>query len=316
MGISCKLPISNTMDQSEEPVVIDLSTKAPQKNFRPETQHLQYTSDEHFDTRICAYNKCDDHLTSAYRITCANLHVTLRSLIREDYIRSASSEIETVYVSCVSSALSDVDRKAVVDDLIRYLDTKLMIPIADISCLKCPSAHNLFCNVAESYHQRVNKKVVKERGRQTKGRSQVKNSDNMYQLIKEAPLLALSEMLAESEKSETLMIILRHSERLQMHVFGEMIEMLEQSDISAHIVLFNSSQCSLPLRLDKGPRSSLSITLRYTCTPAVFYDDFMARIFCNREIPVHFPQKIISWLHEKFWRSNNCIHGVKDRSLF
>ena len=309
------MPSSDTMSQPEKPAVIDLSTTAPVKNFRPETQHLQYASDEHFDTRICAYNKCDDYLKIMYRTVCADLHVALRGQIKEDYIRAASSDIETVYASCVSSGLSDFDRNTVVDDLIQYIDSKLMVPIADIACLKCPSAHSFFGHVAESYHQRVGRKAAKERNRLGRVRSHAKSENNMYRLFKEAPLLALSEILADSKSSAAIMIILRHSERLHVHVFGEIVEMLQQSDIRAHLVLFNSSKCGFPLRLDKSPRSLLSVTIRGTSAPSEFYDVFMRQIICNTEIPIRFPRKIIHWLHEKFWRSNNCVHSVKNRLL-
>lgn len=294
----------------EKTCLWDLSTEVPSKSFRPESQHLQYMDDEQFDNRLGAYNKCDKYLQNIYESTCLDLHQKLFDTISDDYLRAMSSRTDSIYVSCVTSSLSDVDRNTVIDDMMDTLDDRLSISIADVTCLKCPSAHDFFVHVAENYRQKVARQAHEVRFRGAKNKAVVKSSNSLSQLIQEAPLLALSEILSESESSSTIMIILRHVERLHVHVFGEIVQMIKQSDIKAHFVIFCAAQCPLPLRLDKSSSYLLSVTLRTTCTPSEFYDIFMGNVLGGCELPVTFPPKIINWLHEKFWRSNNCVHSV------
>jgi hypothetical protein len=295
---------------TEKVLLWDLSTELPLKNFRPETQHLLYKADEQFDNRLGAYNKCNRYLQQVYESTCEGLHLKLNDLISDDYLRAMSSKTESIYVSCVTSSLSDVDRNTVIDDLIDSVDARLSISIADGTCVKCPSAHDFYVHITESYRQKLLREANQEKFRGAKGRTVVKNSNSLSHLIQEAPLLALSEILSEAGSSSTMMIVLRHAERLHVHVFGEIIEMMKRSDLKAHFVLFCASQCPLPLRLDKSSSSLLSVTLRATCSPLEFYDEFMGKVLGGCELPVTFPPKIINWLHEKFWRSNNCVHSV------
>ena len=296
--------------ETDKTILWDLSTEAPLKNFRPETQHLLYTADEHFDNRLGAYNKCNKYLQRVYENTCQELHAPLINLISDDYLRAMSSKTDSIYVSCVSSSLSDVDRNSVVDDMIENIDLRLSITIADVTCLKCPSAHDFYVHVAESYRQKLFRIASEEKFRGAKNKAFVKNSNTLSHLIQEAPLLALTEILADSGSSSTIMIILRHVERLHVHVFGEILELTKKSKLKVHFVAFCAAQCPLPLRLSKSAGSLLCVTLRTTSSPLEFYDEFMGNVLGGCELPVTFPPKVINWLHEKFWRSNNCVHSV------
>jgi hypothetical protein len=193
---------------------------------------------------------------------------------------TADSKSKNVHISCITSMLSDIDSNVVIDRMILELEKCVetgafegfiverkkhskeiriieedwvlveeekgaSIDLIDVSCLQCLSAHNFYRQVALSLRDKIDSEV--REGQRSSASSNTKNNNAFATLIKDAPLMAIAELLSERENGSTIMIVLRHAERLNLHVFGELIELMHRSSLKAHFVIFCSSQCSLPL---------------------------------------------------------------------
>jgi len=245
-------------------------------------------------------------------------------LLVEDYARvinASAIEISTSFIqssvdmgisiSCVTSTLSDVDRSAVVDDVIVQFESRVtsVLAIAETSCQRCASAHDFFVQMTESVRQRLARRATEEqRYRGAKAKMIMKASNEFSSLIHDAPIQSLFDLLSldtagaensnrnsnshtsgrssssssSSSSSGTpkgcLVVVLRNAERLHLSVFGSILDTMYSTllpVVNLHLILVCSASCPLPLRLDKFPRSLLRLTLRHTANPLEFYDEFM-----------------------------------------
>lgn len=114
-----------------------------------------------------------------------------------------------------------------------------------------------------------------------------------------------------------LVILLRNCERIDPEVFGIFIKNLSSfsGSMRCHVIVFNSCLCPCPIPLEKATRILMDISLHKTVGPFEIYDDMMGRILAARELPISFPASVIAWIHESFWRSNNCNSSAIDRIL-
>ena len=305
-------------EEDEQCMVI--STELPPLDFRPRSHHKLYKKDEHFDSRLNAFYRCDEYLQATYDAILRRLHHGLVDLLVEDYARvinadafematslTQSSEDVGISISCVTSTLSDVDRSAVVNDIIVQYESRVTsaVAIAETSCQRCASAHDFFVQLTESVRQRLARRATEEqRYRGAKAKMIMKASNEFTSLIHDAPIQSLFDLLSldmggaeNSNGSNTgnsnktsngsaggskgcLVLVLRNAERLHLSVFGSIIDTIYSTllpVVNLHIILFCSASCPLPLRLDKFPRSLLRLTLRHTANPLEFYDEFMGK---------------------------------------
>ena len=301
----------------EDELCMVMSTELPPLDFRPRSHHLLYKRDEHFDSRLNAFFRCEEYLQATYDATLRRLHHGLVDLLVEDYARvinanaiemstslSQSSVDMGISISCVTSTLSDVDRSAVVDDVIVQFETRVtsVLAIAETSCQRCASAHDFFVQLTESVRHRLARRATEEqRYRGAKAKIIMKASNDFSSLIHDAPIESLFDLLSldttgtENSNSSNsgshtsgssssgatkgcLVVVLRNAERLHLSVFGSILDIMYSillPVVNLHLVLVCSASCPLPLRLDKFPRSLLRLTLRHTANPLEFYDVFM-----------------------------------------
>ena len=308
----------------EDELCMVMSTELPPLDFRPRSHHLLYKRDEHFDSRLNAFFRCEEYLQATYDATLRRLHHGLVDLLVEDYARvinanaiemstslSQSSVDMGISISCVTSTLSDVDRSAVVDDVIVQFETRVtsVLAIAETSCQRCASAHDFFVQLTESVRHRLARRATEEqRYRGAKAKMIMKASNDFSSLIHDAPIESLFDLLsldttgAENSNSSNssshtngssnssssssssgatkgcLVVVLRNAERLHLSVFGSILDIMYSillPVVNLHLILVCSASCPLPLRLDKFPRSLLRLTLRHTANPLEFYDEFM-----------------------------------------
>ena len=308
----------------EDELCTVISTELPPLDFRPRSHHLLYKRDEHFDSRLNAFFRCNEYLEATYDSTLRRLHHGLVDLLVEDYARVVNAgafEIATslsqssvdmgISISCVTSTLSDVDRSAVIDDIIVQFESRVTsaVSIAETSCQRCASAHDFFVQLTESVRQRLARRATEEqRYRGAKAKMIMKASNEFSSLIHDAPIQSLFDLLsldtAGAENSNSgnsnkrskrssgsnkgcLVLVLRNAERLHLSVFGSILDTMYSTllpVVNLHLILFCSASCPLPLRLDKFPRSLLRLSLRHTANPLEFYDEFMGNKYTTETI--------------------------------
>jgi hypothetical protein len=260
----------------EQQLFGELSTEAPNVFYRNPQFHKQFQANSLFEASINAYTKLNYKLRELYMATSHRLHLQLIDLIALDFKKAsadydykgskdfstADSKSKNIHISCITSMLSDADRKTVIDGMIVELEKGIeigtsevriaekekavSIDLIDASCLQCLSAHNFYRQVAESLRAKIDSQM--KEGLRVCSTSNMKDNNALKTLIKDAPLMAIAELLSEREKKcTTIMIVLRHAERLNIHIFGELVEMMHRSSLKAHFVVFCSSKCALPL---------------------------------------------------------------------
>jgi hypothetical protein len=259
----------------EQQILGELSTETPNVQYRNPQFHKQWQANNLFEASINAYTKLNYKLREIYMATSHRLNSQLVDLIALDFKRAsadydyksskdfstADSKSKNIHISCITSMLSDSDHNIVIDGMIVELEKGIKIgtfegrivekekavsiDLIDASCLQCLSAHTFYRQVAESLRAKIDSEM--KEGVRVCSTSNMKDNNALKTLIKDAPLMAIAELLSEREKCTTIMIVLRHTERLNIHVFGELIEMMHRSSLKAHFVLFCSSQCALPL---------------------------------------------------------------------
>lgn len=284
--------------------------------WRPCDQHTLFKEDEHFDTRLKGLAKCKNYINDAYINTSKKLNTQLTNQLADDYLKAMDSRTHNIKVSAVITSLSNPDRNVFIDDTISELESRLGVLIAATEFDTYASAHDFYVKVTESYKLKISRGSTKVGRLNTNSKTHLRNTRKNSVLIQDAPLIALKYIISENSISSALnsiMIVVRHVERLHNHVFGEILEMIHNKPIKMHLVIFCSSQRSLPVVLEKSPRGLLCLSIRKTCDPLDFYDQFMGFVLGGCELPVSFPARIINWIHEKFWRSNNCVRSVAKR---
>ena len=304
---------------SSDEICHEITSELPSVDFRPRAHHLLFKRDDQFDSRLNAFNKCNDFLKKTYEITLKQLSSKLIDKLINAFL-SAVDAIEyehSVPFNLISSSLSDYDNNEVIFLTVTQLEDKLNVLVAETDCHNCSSAHELFVNIVDNLRQNLAKRVVRQRYRGAKDKLAAKHNE-VLDLIKYAPLTALNSLLHQYKhlnyNTKSIVFVLKHAEKVPLTIFADVIESLHEiTDLNIHLFVFCSSLCSLPLLLDKAPRSLIAVTISSTVLPFDIFDKFMGKVFASCELPISFPPMIIEWLHEKFWRCKTCVKTTMDR---
>ena len=126
--------------------------------------------------------------------------------------------------------------------------------------------------------------------------------------------------LTQSTKYPNLIVFLcRNSERIEGSVLSDLMQTLrlgfKSDNVKFVLLLFQSSVCPLPIKLDPSISSLSYVNVHTTISPIDLYDRFIGRILSAREIPVIIPAAYALYLHELFYRSQMCVYTILDRLL-
>ena len=134
----------------------------------------------------------------------------------------------------------------------------------------------------------------------------------MYQL-KELSKVDADDMNVHHQPKLVAVILVRHAEKYDADIFGEVINLAVRIDLRVHFILFHSDYCPLKLHTSQIVQSLLPLSIVQTMSPFSLYDEFMARVLTARKIPVLLPAALIESLHESFWRSTGCVTTTLDK---
>jgi hypothetical protein len=276
-----------------------------------------YLKDEQFDACYSAFLKCEGFLRRAYEDSVKFYTRKLLDILVNDYLRaqtSVAATSKTIPVSFVVTSLSDYDRTFALNHIVSQLESRLSILVADSDCSGVSAAHEVLAQLASSYREKLIIKTNTERYRGAKSNEIAKSIGEQTALMLESPLSALK-ISTMQEETNTVLVVLRNVEKLQTKIFSDFMEALYRcNELNFVVIGFASEHCPLSLHLKPSTtHANLSCSFRSTCTPFELYDEFMGKVFATSPLPMAFPVPVVNWLHEKFWRSNNCVQSTMER---
>ena len=175
--------------------------------------------EDEVDLTGLVFNNCRHHLRKVYEGISLQLNQELINQLAEDYQKNASVS-ENVFVSCVTTGLSNEDRKTVIDQVSKYFtDPKYSIPLAYIDGADCLCANNFFTQITTDLRYRSSyEKLQHCYSIPIKSEADVKKEISSIKFLKFAPLIELIGLF--EEKNKTIIIIIGYAEKIESHVFG------------------------------------------------------------------------------------------------
>jgi hypothetical protein len=140
-----------------------------------------------------------------------------------------------------------------------------------------------------------------------------------------SPLKALAIHLANKSSAagnknanadeDTLVILLQHGEKLDVHVLDNLIILLATSGLPCkiHLVAFTDMLCSLPVQLSPAAQARMTTSLATTVSPWVLYETLCGAIFSGRSFPLAFSPTLVNAIRVPFEESELCITSAVNR---
>ena len=221
-------------------------------------------------------------------------------------------------MKCRLLGLSDGDRAVLVDMITAKLTNSISGIVTRIDCQRGEPATTLLSNMAEELNYGVIDPV-------TVYRSKIPPQFNMVskEIATGSPLKALAIHLANRNSAvgnknaadDTLVIVLQHGEKLDVHVLDNLIILLATSGLPCkiHVVAFMDMLCSLPVQLSPAAQARMTTSLSTTASPWVVYETLCSAIFSGRSFPLAFSPALVNAIRVPFEESELCITSAVNR---
>jgi hypothetical protein len=107
---------------------------------------------------------------------------------------------------------------------------------------------------------------------------------------------------------KVLMIVLRHMEKIDSTVFGDLLERLNLiRGIRFLIIGAHSAIQELPLLLAPSPETILQLALIETTSALELFDSFMGKLFTTEAVLVTLHPQLLGHLYDMFFRAHKCV---------
>jgi hypothetical protein len=83
--------------------------------------------------------------------------------------------------------------------------------------------------------------------------------------------------------------------------------------LRVHFILVHSAICSFQLCTSRLVQACVQFNIVETMTPFDLYDAVIGKAFSENQVPVWLGAEAIAWIHENFWRSNQCVISALER---
>jgi hypothetical protein len=187
--------------------------------------------------------------------------------------------------------------------------------VADVSCCRGDGCTSILQSICEC----LNMKYI---DRHSLFKSKVLPTLVVSQeTINDTPLKALSQLTDPANSRHTgngarhLVVILRHSEMLDVHVLDNLIIQLCDAnlDCQVHIVAFTDIMCQLPVQLSQAAQALITTRLLSTASPWDLYESICSRLFSARDIPLVFTPALVAAIRLAFEESDLCVTTAVQR---
>ena len=311
-----------------------LSSSAGTVKFRPFAQNLLHEEDILFDLRLYLMKKTEVLCHELYSTALLSLHDQLIQNVANECTdkrflsNKASLNVRTLFLR---SYLSDADTNALVNYILQHITRTSDIVMADCLNLSRRSAHEVLIELAKSMlkyllDERYNNKessLIKRKNRIVSSipvsnlveRLEINPAQVIHELYSTyfAPMNEDSSHRNESNNKANILLVFRNVDSLSAEVFGEVLERLHLIP-KINFILFgiHAAAQELPFILLLPPNptaifqasSPLSFS---TSTSSSLYDATMKALYCNEDLPLHIPSKLIGTIHANFFRAHKCV---------
>jgi hypothetical protein len=191
--------------------------------------------------------------------------------------------------------------------------------VTRIDCQRGEPATTLLSNMVEELNYGAIDPVAMYRSRATPQFNTVNRDISMGSPLKALAIHLANKINTTGNKPDaeeaTLVIVLQHGEKLDVHTLDNLIILLATSGLPCkiHILSFTDMLCSLPVQLSPAAQARMTTTLASTVSPWVLYETLCSAIFSGRSFPLAFSPTLVNAIRVPFEESELCVTSAVAR---
>ena len=138
-----------------------------------------------------------------------------------------------------------------------------------------------------------------------------RNNSNKYTTHK------LNDITKTHHKSQnnTLIVILRHCEMIDVHTLDNLFLLLNGPDVdfNVHIIAYTDTLCQLPAQLSAAAQACIHTNITSMVSPWELYETIFGRLYSGRDIPIVFSKVLVDAIRRSFEETDLCITSALHR---
>jgi hypothetical protein len=205
--------------------------------------------------------------------------------------------------------VSATDRNHLLDGVLRQFASDESVIYCDSTVVNKNSAHDMLVEITQNFAAQIHLKAEIERRINS-------FPSSLLDGLSDFPDPILSELfrICSKQNSKTvvaptvMMIVLRHMERIDSTVFGDLLERLHLiPGIRFLVIGAHSAYQELPLFLSPFPQTILRASVIETASAWELYDTYMGKLFTTEELLVVLHPRLIGHVNATFIRAHKCL---------
>ena len=207
------------------------------------------------------------------------------------------------------TGLSDPDRVYLINNMKTLFD-KGSIEYVDVGCEHHQTAFDLLINIAEELFYCAGR-IISARGK-TNTRALDKLREVPSRFIEEC-LMSLHSPGDRCRTEKSLVVVLRHCDRLVNHVIGNLLCLLKELSCKVYVIGFISELCPIPSFMNPTAQAAVEVSVTRTAQPWEMFEELSCRLLGDKELPVALSPGILRRLYCLFNNEELCITSTAQR---
>jgi len=209
------------------------------------------------------------------------------------------------------TGLSDPDRIYLISNMRSLFDGGFTVYV-DCGSEHHQTAFDLLINIAEEIIYCIGRTKNRPLHKQS-----IATANAAFEKLREVPSRLIEEVLSLllpiDGRERTLVVVLRHCDRLVSHVIGSLLCLLNELSCEVYVIGFISELCPIPSVMNPTAQEAVEVSVVRTAQPWDMFEELCSRLLGNKELPVVLSPGIMRRLYCLFNDDELCVTSAAQR---